>query len=203
MPQFLSSINQKRGHMAIKQLQSQSPLPEYGSKRTHRSYLLLPASSGNICPQVSKIKQSVTICQETAKSTSVLLLLLGLWFKPLLSCATGNCSLKSFSGYTDPLLTFKFKMSSKALKHPLGPYVGSVPLCRGCHINMSCSHFSSLPAKTLKDQNKEIRKPESAFVVTIWPGCCSRTNEQLPLPITNAVFRRQKYTHNYTSLTRD
>lgn len=40
-------------------------------------------------------------------------------------------------------------MSSRALKQPLGPYTGSVPLCRGCHISISCSHFSSRCARML------------------------------------------------------
>ena len=57
-------------------------------------------------------------------------------------------------------LTFKFKMSSRALKQPLGPYWGSVPLCRGCHISISCSHFSSRSAKTLREQREE--RPEPA-----------------------------------------
>lgn len=53
-------------------------------------------------------------------------------------------------GWPGSVLTFRFKMSSRALKQPLGPYTGSVPLCRGCHISISCSHFSSRCARMLR-----------------------------------------------------
>lgn len=74
---------------------------------------------------------------------------------------------------------------------------------------MSCSHFSSLPDKTLSNKNqKEIRKGKSTFAITIWPVLCGRTDKTALLllpptlhPSPSQMQRLEGRNQDYASVT--